>query len=543
MSDLSDFNDLAREAGGGAVVAAISAAVTAKQHAAKANVLSIGENWPDPILPGVVPVPDLPTALLPAWVGAMARAVAESTQTPPAMAVMMSLSVLATVLHRRFEVAPFGEDDDYIEPLALWTLTALPSGSRKTAVINALAAPLVRWEKSERDRLRPEIARVHSARLVAKKRIEKLTKDAVNADNDNDRERLRKLIEDEENSMPAELRAPRLFTGDVTAERLQALLVEHAERMSVLSDEAGIFLIMAGMYSGGMASLDVFLQGHAGTPMRVDRADRCAHIDRPALSFGLALQPGVLAEVASSRRFRDSGLLARFLFSMPESNVGQRDVRRRWTISRCVLNDYEQRLQGLLDGRQQVASRPRVLGMTDPAREIWLDFAAEIEAQLGNRGSLESIGDWAAKLPGAAARIAGLLELAEQGQTADSVSLAATERAIAICRLLIPHAHAAFCLLGADATDGDAAAVVKWAVDNRLSQFNKSRCQKAMEGRFRSIARLDKAIERLEQGDVVKVEKVPNKGARPTTLIRVNPKLFIDVSTFSPRNQNEDIYI
>jgi len=75
---------------------------------------------------------------------------------------------------------------------------------------------------------------------VAKKRIEKLTKDAVAADNDEARERIRKQIQEEEEAMPLELRPPRLFTGDVTAERLQALLVEHQERMAVLSDEAGI---------------------------------------------------------------------------------------------------------------------------------------------------------------------------------------------------------------------------------------------------------------------------------------------------------------
>lgn len=533
MSDRSDFNDLAREAGGGAVKAIIGKAISdhregKKNPPAHDSVVSIAENWPDPVLPGLSPVPELPTSLLPGWVRDMAAAVAESTQTPPAMSVMVSLSVLATCLHRRFEVAPFGEDDDYTEPLCLWTLTALPSGSRKTAVINALASPLVHWEKLERDRQRPEIARVTSARLVAKKRIEKLTKDAVAADTDADRERIRKLIQEEEEAMPVELRAPRLFTGDVTAERLQALLVEHAERMAVLSDEAGIFLIMAGLYSGGMASLDVFLQGHAGTPMRVDRADRSAHVDRPALTFGLALQPGVLADVAGSRRFRDSGLLARFLYAMPESNVGSRDVRRRCSIPRHVLHEYERRLHGLLDSRQGAASAPRVLPMTDPARECWLDLADEIEREQGERGRLEAIADWSSKLPGAAARIAALFELADVGTVAESVSLESTEKAVALARLLIEHAQAAFGLLGADAVDADAKAIMAWAQEGGRMSFKKSECQKAMEGRFRSVSRLEKAIERLELGDAAKVEKLMNKGARPTTMIRMNPKLFFD---------------
>lgn len=534
MSDLSDFNDLARVAGGGAVAAMISTAIDAHQVQEqsslqqRAEVLSIGDNWPDPILPGQVPVPEIPVDVLPSWVRDMANAVAESTQTPPAMAVMLSLSVLATCLHRRFEVAPWGEDDDYTEPLSLWTLTTQPSGSRKTAVIGALAGPLVYWEKLERDRLRSEIASTKSARLVAQKRIDQLTKDAVKAENDTAREQFRKQIQEEEENMPPEARAPRLFTGDVTPERLQALLVEQNERMSVLCDEAGIFQIMAGMYSGGNANLDVFLQGHAGAPMRVDRADRCAHIDRPALTFGLALQPGVLADVASGRRFRDTGLLARFLFCIPESNVGKRDVRRRWSIPIFVKQEYERRLHGLLDGRAQASDKARVLALTDPAREVWLDFAEEIERQQGERGELESIADWSSKLPGAAARIAALLELADVGVTAESVSLESTEKALKLCRLLIPHAQAAFGLLGTDATDAAAKAVVKWARDSGRVSFSKSECQKANEGRFSPVSKLDKAIERLEQGDAVKVTKVPNKGARPTIMIHMNPKLFFE---------------
>ncbi|MBP8277423.1 MAG: DUF3987 domain-containing protein, partial [Propionivibrio sp.] len=200
MSALTDFNDLANERGIDAVRETVEAARPIGDTGVTegSSVRSIGENWPDPIIPGQNPVPDIPPDVLPSWVARMAGAVAESTQTPSAMAVLCALSVLATCLHRRFEVAPYGEDDDYTEPVSLWTLTGMGSGNRKTSVINSLSAPLVRWEKLERDRLRPENARNAAARLVAKKRIEKLTKDAVNAENDEERERLRKLIEEEE---------------------------------------------------------------------------------------------------------------------------------------------------------------------------------------------------------------------------------------------------------------------------------------------------------------------------------------------------------
>lgn len=480
--------------------------------------------WPEPMVPGSNRVPAIPASILPGPVGEMARAVADSTQTPEAMATLMALAVLATVLQRQVEVAPFG--DDYTEPLSLWILLAMMSGSRKTAVNNALTAPLLRWEKLQRDRLRPEIARINAARAVAKKRIEKLTKDAANTDDDTARRRLRDEIGREEEEIPGEIFAPKLFTGDTTAETLQSLLVKQGERMAVLTDEAGIFLVMAGLYSGGNASLDVFLQGHAGSPVRVDRAEREAYLERPAMSFGLALQPGVLADVASGRRFRDSGLLARFLYAIPESNVGKRDVRRRVAIPETVARAYEHRLFELLEGRTLTPEKPKVIAFTDPAREAWLDFADEIERGQGDGGKFEAITDWTSKLPGAAARIAGLIELADAGLGAELVSHRSVERAVELCRLLIPHAHEAFGLLGADSVDGDATAILKWAKANGLYSFKRSECQKAMEGRFRSVDRLIKAAERLAQRDVLREFKTMNRGAPPSVCYRVNPRCF-----------------
>lgn len=546
MAARTDFNDLRAEAGIDAVreqlADAVPAVVTPPRAAntspfppPRSSILGDPDApppepvWDDPMIPGSIRVPDLRGGeLLPVWVGDMVRAVADSTQTPEAMSTLLALAVLATCLQRRFEVAPYGEQDDYTEPLALWVLIAMVSGSRKTAVINALIGVLLRWEKLERDRRRPEIARANAGRAVARKRIEKLTKDAANADSDEARQRLREEIAREEQEMPAEIWPPKLFTGDTTAETCQSLLVKQGERMAVLTDEPGIFQVMAGLYSGGAANLDVFLQGHAGSSVRVDRAEREAYLERPALTFGLALQNGVLADVASGRRFRDSGLLARFLYAIPESNVGRRDVRRRVSIPEETRAAWEAGIFGLLDGRPLAPGKPKVLPFTGPARDAWLDFAEEVERGQGEGGCFEAITDWTSKLPGAAARIAGLLELAEVGLHADSVSQVSAERAVELCRLLIPHAHEAFGLLGADNVDADALAVLKWVRANQLRSFKRSTCQKNLEGRFRSVDRLIKAAERLEQRNILREFKEPNRGAPPSVWYRVNPKCFVD---------------
>lgn len=485
-----------------------------------ASPVPVGD-WPEPSLPGSPATPDIPPDVLPTWLGDHAAAVSRATQTPSALATMLSLSVLSAVLQRRYEVEVL---DGYVEPAPVWIVVAVPSGGRKTAVFNHLTAPLVRWEKLAADRYRPEIARVNAARAVAKKRIERLLQDAAKAKDETEREALRAEIQREEEGMPEELRAPRIFTGDCTGERLQSLMVEHGERMAVMSDEAGQFMVMAGVYNGGQASLDVYLQGHAGTAMRVDRAGRTAHLDRPALTFGMAVQNDALSDVAGSRRFRDSGLVARMLFAIPRSNVGKRDVRLHVPVPHAVRDAYHDGLMNLLRDMPLRATKPRLLQLTDAARECWFELAEEIEREQGEGGRYESISDWTSKLPGAAARIALLFELADVGTDADEVSHASMQRATRLARLLIPHAQAAFGLLGTDGTDTDAAAIVKWIRAGDRIEFKRSEVQKAMEGRFRNVERLIKAMKRLETMDVVREYRRHNKGAPPSTVYRVNPK-------------------
>lgn len=520
----TDFNDLAAMASIEEVQRQIDQAVPAVEPPV----------WPEPMIPGSLRAPDFPEDILQGVWGDMARAVSASTQTPPALGIMCVLGVMATLLQRRFEVSPYG--DTYTEPLALWVVSASPSGTRKTAVLNAFMGPIVRWEKLQYDRYRVLIARANAARSTAKKRIEALNQQASKCKDKTELQGIRDDIEREELDMPEEVRAPRLFTGDTTAERLQAMLFENSERMAVHSDEPGIFRVMAGAYSNGAQNLDVFLQGHAGSAMRIDRAGRMAHVDKPALSFNLMIQPGLMSEVAGSKGFRDSGLLARFLYAIPATNVGKRDVRKHTSIDANVLDRYERGVLSLLEGylcEPGTVPKVQLLDLSDAARELWLDFSQYIEDNQGDDGIFESIRDWTSKLAGAVARIAALLELAEVGLGAVVVRSDAMHRAIKLAKVLIPHAQAAFGLLGTDSTDTDALAVLKWVQIHGYEEFTRRDAQKAMEGRFRSVDKLKRAVDRLDTMDCLREFKRRNKGAPATTYYRVNPALLDGESTLS----------
>ncbi|WP_131111289.1 DUF3987 domain-containing protein [Sulfuricystis thermophila] len=481
--------------------------------------------WPDPIQPGSRTTPEIPAAILPGIFGEHAAAVAQSTQTPPALATLFTISVLGCVLHGRFEVSPF--DDDYRESLAIWTNTCYPVGGRKTAVFAACCAPLVRFEKLAGDRARPEIYRRFAAREVATKRIEKLRQDAAREDNAERRAKIEDEIRRTREEMPDELKAPRIFTTNATPERCESLLAEQGGKIGILSDESDTFLNLSGALRGGVASLDVVLKGHAGSAIRVDRQGREAHLDRPCLSMGLIVQPESFAELAAGRRLRATGVLARYLYAIPKSNIGLRDVRQRCPIPQRVADDYQDAVLRLLDGYEERGREPRILPFTAAALEPWLSFAEGVERHQGEGGRYEAISDWTSKLPGHAARLAALFQIAEEGLDAVEIGIEAVNRALDLCRLLVPHAEAAFAMLGSDDTDIDALAVLRWIKAGNRQYFTRREAQRAMHGRFSKVERLERALAHLRDLYVISGEKKAATGGRASAYYLVNPKLHV----------------
>lgn len=529
MSDRSDFNDLAIAAGGDAVMEAIGQAIAARDDAPQKPVAAKvpdrnAEAWPDPILPGVRAAPEISPHLLPGVFGEFAAALAASTQTPPEMATMFVISVLSSVLQGRFEVAP--KNNSYREPLPIWTCTCFPSGGRKTAIFTAAMAPIQRWEKLASDRLRREVMRRIAAREVALKRIERLKNDAAKVSDSDERVLIQNMIQLELETMPEEMKLPRVFTTNATPESTERMLTEQCGKMAILSDESDTLLNLSGGLRGGIASLDVVLKGHAGSAIRVDRQGREAHLDRPCLSMGLMVQPDTFAVLAAGQRMRSTGLLARFLYAVPKSNIGRRPVREDVPIPQAVEDGYNDSIMDLMQGYEDRGATVRVLPFDDEAKEMWLTFAEEIEANQGEGGSLETISDWSGKLPGQAARLAAIFQIAESGLRVTEVGPAAVARALTLCNLLICHAEAAFSKLGADDADNDALAVLRWIKAGERDEFKRREAQRAMHSRFTKVERLEQALSVLRDSYLISGEKKATTGGRASAFYLVNPKLY-----------------
>ena len=133
-----------------------------------------------------------------------------------------------------------------------------------------------------------------------------------------------------------------------------------------------------------------------------------------------------------------------------------------------------------------------MLTLSAAAEDLWLDFSQEVEDQLIEGGALDAVRDWGSKLPGAVARVAALLELAEMGLQTEEVSHGAMDRAIRLARLMVPHAQAAFGLLGADVADVDANALSELGPGEPADRVHHARGQKAQDSRFKTAAKLQR---------------------------------------------------
>lgn len=487
--------------------------------------------WPRPIPLRPVAPPEWPRGVFPADIEAFVAALSTATETPMELAGSVVLGGLATSLHGKYIVRVKA---DYFEPLCLWTCCALPSGSRKSAVLSKAMAPLIAWEKAERERLEPVIKELLSERRTIQSRIDGLRRQTAKPEC-KDLPRITKEIAELEKSLPLIPVIPRLWTSDITPEHLGTLMDMNQERMGVLCDEAGILEIINGRYSKNGPNLDLFLQGHAATAVRVDRGSRPpVTLDRPVLSVVLMPQPDVIRSLSNSPEFRGRGLLARFLYTMPEHNLGTRTGETP-PVPLDVSQGYNTIVNALLkrkgeeegDGREKAY----VLNLAPDAYKMWRQFWREIEDEMADGGLLEHLRDWGGKLPGAVARIAGIFHVtrhAFQNERNHLVSADDMDAAIKLGRFFCEHALIAFDEMGADRARDDARSILGWVRREERKCFSKRDVHRALQGTFKKSEEIDEPLAILvDRHYIRKINEAKKPTGRPQgEKYEANPHAF-----------------
>lgn len=493
------------------------------------------DDWeqPSPLTGEALPV--FPVRMLTPWVGEFVEAEATATQTPIDLPAMLALSVLATAAQKRMKVRVRA---GWHEPLSIWTVTRLGSGERKSAGFADMTRPLVEYEREEAERLKPLIAQEGARLRIMEKEYAAAEQSAAREKDNNEHEGLVRdaialKIRIDAMRLP---RAPRTHADDVTPEKLAALLAEHGGAMAILSPEAEIFELMSGKYQGGAPNFNVFLKGHAGDDLRVDRVGRSPdYVREPALTLGLAVQPSVIEGLAERANFRNRGVLARNLFSLPVSMVGSRDVNAP-PVPEEIRERYHRGIRAILaitpeedDAGERQAY---VIDLTAAAAASIAGFAAILEPSLAEYGQFGFMADWAGKLTGAVVRIAGLLHIADcvtdRTDPWDTpIEVETVERARTIGSYLLRHAMAAMQAMGEDEAIGNAKYVLGLIRRKDWATFTARDVQRAAQTRFRNADAVRPPLDCLADRGYIRqrLRLDAPKGRPPSPEYDVNPLL------------------
>lgn len=499
--------------------------------------------WPDPVpLTPAFDPPPFPVEALPRWAGAFAAAVAEEKQVPVDLPAVLVLGAVAAGVARKVVVTPW--DGWSREPVNLFVLCALPPGERKSQTFAAVFAPVAAHEAELRAAAEPLVREAECRLRIARKRVEHLEGKIAKEDDGGKREGLKadlRAAHEELAALPEPV-LPLLRVDDDTPEMLALELVRQGGRVLAASPEART-LENIDRYSDA-PNLDVFLKGHAGDDLRSGRVGRGRDaVDRPALTCCYTPQPCVLEGMGGTPEMRGRGFLARWLFSLPRSAVGYRRVRGA-AVPAAVRVEYEAAL-----------TRAWRIDYADPERGVAheLRFAAEAaeelerferwkEQELRPGGMLAGLGGWGNKLGGLCVRLCGLLHVADGLGRRDwataLVSADVVRRAVRLCReYAVPHARAAFALMGDSAAVAGAKSLLKWlsSRDTPTGGFSKRDAFNGCRGAFPTVDDLQPALDLLERQFLIRApqpaageRRGPGRPASP--VYEVNPAAFRDVT-------------
>ncbi|MFI3254478.1 MAG: YfjI family protein [Eubacteriales bacterium] len=458
-------------------------------------------------------VPYFPVEKFPKTIADYVFSVSEFTQTNPDMASVVALGVLATCNQRKFVV-----QESHTEPLNLYTVIVAEPGERKSAVLQLLTQDLLAYQKEENHRRQDEINSYQVDKELLESEIRQLKeKKKINPED------LRQQLLEKTKALQnlEEVRPIRNFCDDCSPEALVGLLAKNNGAMSVISAEGGIFDIIAGRYSA-KPNLDVFLKGHSGDEIMVDRkSSEAVAISNPALTFVLAIQPDLLQEIMGNHTLGGRGLLARFLYSVPKSTVGN----RKYSGDKIPF-EVAQKFKWLINDLLSVPTtdNPRILSISSEAKVLLEEYFYIIEGMLGKA---QTIKNWLSKHIGAVMRIAGNLHLASEEKNLPCITKKTVESAIEMGKYFGSHARYSFVTLNGEEEMKKAKDVL--SILTKMQENPVTRRELFRKGGNRGLKKLEELCPTLDlledYGYIKQVRMIVGEGStKPSDLIFLNPQ-------------------
>jgi hypothetical protein len=338
-------------------------------------------------------------------------AISTLTQAPDAIAMQSVLIVasLATQAHADVEFL-FGSG-----PLSCFAVTVAQSGERKSACDYLASTAIERVDLERGRKYRHEIREFEAAKLAYQKGKRRKSNDDFD------------VIDDEPNNLNADLPPeppiyPASRISDLTIEGLMSQLEIGWPSVAVMTDEGGQFFGGHSMKKENALKTSAgFSKLWDGATLTKSRASTApVQLSGKRVSLHLMIQPGVAQSVVGDPIMKDQGFLSRVLIASPESKIGMRVILRDKdrladeAEAKSILAGFDKRITELLNAELPIHPdtradlKPRVLPLSEQAREQLEEFFNRVEQALGEGQAFEYMTGFAAKAPEMAARIAGI---------------------------------------------------------------------------------------------------------------------------------------
>ena len=378
----TDFNDLFKLAGAGAVKAGIDAADSGETEATAAT--GYLDPWPEPTplpdeLPPVAPfTPDLLPESLRPWV----LDIAHRMQCPPDFTAVAALVALSSIIGARAVIQPKERDDWQVTP-NLWGAIVGRPGVKKSPALGEALRPLNRLQADSFEANKAAHDDWELDCKVVAMQDEGNEKKAKSHAAKGETEAARFMLKPGE--APPEPVARRYIVNDATVEKLGELMQQNP--WGTLSYRDELYGLLTSMDKQGQEGARAFyLQSYDGNQgYTFDRIMRgTVHIDRVCLAMIGGIQPGKIQEYvrgAMAGGTGDDGLLQRFGLTVWPDMTGDFVHVDQWPDTQAKQTAWAvfERLAGLQPGADD---QPNVWRFTPGAQAIFVKWMISFETEL-----------------------------------------------------------------------------------------------------------------------------------------------------------------
>ncbi len=134
--------------------------------------------WQAPIPFEERKLPLFPDKVFPDTIEKFVSELTRSTETPRDLAALTTMGAISTAVHSKYMIKT---KVDHAESLNIWTLVALPPGSRKSSVFSKVMQPIEKYERLIAKSLKPKIREITSKNKGVEARIREMRLKAAKA--------------------------------------------------------------------------------------------------------------------------------------------------------------------------------------------------------------------------------------------------------------------------------------------------------------------------------------------------------------------------